>query len=76
MLISQTIKNLGKIPPTRGIRYKDSLHNLLLKNSIRTPSDSFFKEKPTYQIFNVIWNDDMTRFQLKSTKKNKFTDYV
>ena len=64
----KNIMNLIKmklIVQTRGIRYKDSYHNLLLKNSIRIPIKP--NSKPNYQTFTVLWNEDMTSYTLKST---------
>lgn len=61
-----------KIPPTRGTRYKNSYHELMLKNSIRVPNPGFGKEIPTFQTFTVIWSDNMKSFTLKSMKDNKF----
>ena len=56
---------LTKIPPTRGIRYKQSLHQLSLKNSIRIPLD--YKKRPTFRTCTIHWDETMTKYRLEDT---------
>lgn len=56
-------KLFQKNPPTRGLRYKKTLHQLMQKNSFRNPS--FKKNKSKYQIFNILWNHNMTNYRVK-----------
>jgi hypothetical protein len=57
-------------PPTRGIRYNNSLHQLQLKNSFKMTSINK-NEIPTYKTFCVIWNNNMTSYTLKNTTNYK-----
>ena len=56
-------------PPTRGIRYKQSLHHLVQKNSFRSPLIPFEINRG-FQTFTVFWNKDMTYFTLVNTTKH------
>jgi len=59
-----------KIPPTRTTRYRESV-SLVLKNSLKAPSEVYYKPQSTFQTFNVIWNEDMTNFTLQCTTNRK-----
>lgn len=65
MLINKFLK---KLPPTRGIRYKDSFHNLVIKNSFKTPAT--YKISPSYVTFTVVWDEGMTRCKYIDTTPN------
>lgn len=57
---SSRIKNMFKyIPPTRGLRYKETLHSLMQKNSFKNVN----KRQNKFQTFTLIWNDNFTRFK-------------
>lgn len=58
-----------KFPPTKCIRYKQSVQ-LVQKNSFKSPTNIFYKEKTSFQRFIVLWNEDMTNFRLKEHKIN------
>lgn len=53
------------IPPTRGIRYKQSLHCLIQKNSYKVPIDN--SHRCQFQTFEVLWDNNYTKFQLINT---------
>ena len=55
-----------KIPPTRGLRYKEQPYALVPKNSYKSPSIDK-NSIPSFQTFTVMWNTDMTKFYLKDT---------
>ena len=57
--------NKLRIPPTRCIRYDNSHHNFVQKNSLRIPVEH--KKRPIYQTFDVIWNEEMSKYKLKCT---------
>ena len=62
--------NKVKVPPTRGIRYRDSLHALVQKNSVKIPS--LYGRKPlTFQTFNIIWDENMINFKIMETTPYK-----
>lgn len=47
--------------PTRSIRYKQTCFLMIQKNSIKVPII-----KPTYKIFNIYWNKNMTQYKIKN----------
>lgn len=67
-MLSKFVNKLGRslvTRPTKILRYKDSIH-IVIKNSIRIPHESFYKEKTTYRTCVVIYNEDGS-FYLKPT---------